>query len=338
MHKAKVVILNWNGRDHLLRFLPSVVATTPGWAGVVVADNGSKDDSLEILAKEFPTVEVIEMELNHGFAGGYNIALSRLDAEYFVLLNSDVKTTSQWLEPLIEALEADPMLYAVAPKVRSCADPGKFEYAGASGGFIDIFGYPFCRGRILSTVERDSGQYDDARYTFWATGACLAARRELFTEVGGFDADFFAHMEEIDLCWRAQLFGYKVGVAPRSVVYHLGGGTLPNDSPRKAYLNYRNSLAMLYKNLRRGNFLIILPLRVLLDVASSLIFLLRGKSLFFKSIYRAHFDFYRWRGRGLRTRRSEIHSRAIARPEGVYFGSIVLRYFLGFKKFGHIIR
>lgn len=336
MPKVKVVILNWNGRGHLLRFLPGVIETTAG-ADIVVADNGSDDDSLDVLRGHFPQVGLITMDRNYGYAGGYNRALAELDADYFILLNSDVETTPGWIEPLVGAMESDPELIAVAPKILSADRRDHFEYAGASGGFIDIFGYPFCRGRILSAIEKDEGQYDDARRTFWASGACLACRRELFTEAGGFDGDFFAHMEEIDLCWRAQLFGYKIGVVPGSVVYHLGGGTLPNNSPFKIYLNYRNSLAMLYKNLPRGKFVVILPFRILLDGASSLVFLLQGKWKFFKKIYAAHRDFYRWRGRGLRQKRTEIQARASSKPEGVYFGSIVFRYFFWRKKFGGIL-
>lgn len=337
MPKIKIVILNWNGRDFLLRFLPGVIDTAPAYADVVVADNGSEDDSVHVLEANFPQVQVIRLDRNYGYSGGYNRALAQLEADYFILLNSDVETPAGWCEPLIEAMEADRGLIAVAPKILSYADKSMFEYAGASGGFIDMFGYPFCRGRILSTVERDGGQYDSARYAFWASGACLACRRELFTDVGGFDDDFFAHMEEIDLCWRAQLFGHKVGVVPQSVVYHVGGGTLPNDSPFKIYLNYRNSMAMLYKNLPRGRFAVILPFRAALDMASSFVFLLQGKTDFFKKIYAAHRDVRRWRKTGLREKRASVQARATAKPEGVYFGSIILRYFLWSKKFNSLL-
>lgn len=336
MRKTKVVILNWNGKSHLREFLPFVIATTPPGIGIVVADNGSEDGSVAMLRQDFPAVEIIELDKNYGYAEGYNLALARLDADYFILLNSDVKTTPCWTEPLLAALDADPRLMAVAPKLRSYSTPEYFEYAGASGGFIDVLGYPFCRGRILSTIEKDERQYDTARGVFWASGACMACRRELFTEVGGFDAGFFAHMEEIDLCWRAQLFGYRIGVEPASEVYHLGGGTLPNNSPFKIYLNHRNSLSMLYKNLPRSNFWFIFPFRLVLDAASAFVYLLQGRPDFFKKVWRAHRDFFA-RRKSLRPARREIQSRRVASPHGVYFGSIVFRYFFWRKRFGGLL-
>lgn len=337
MANVKVVILNWNGMEHLKRFLPSVIATTPDNIEIVVADNGSDDGSPEMLAELFPAVEVIRLDNNYGFAKGYNLALGPLDSDYFILLNSDVETTPDWCGPLVAALDSDPDLIAVSPKIRSYGRKEYFEYAGAAGGFIDIFGYPFCRGRILSKVEKDNGQYDDARHIFWASGACMACRKELFTEMGGFDGDFFAHMEEIDLCWRAQSRGYKIGIEPRSVVFHLGGGTLPNNSPRKIYLNYRNSLAMLYKNLPRRRFLPVFTVRIIFDFLSSAVYLLKGQPDFFKSVYKAHADFYRWRNNGLREKRAKILSSATTKPEWMYRGSIVVRYFFGKRTFGNLL-
>ncbi len=337
MAGVKVVILNWNGMEHLKKFLPSVIAATPDDIGIVVADNGSDDGSPGMLAESFPTVEVIRLDNNYGFAKGYNLALAGLEADCFILLNSDVETTTGWCEPLVAALEANHELIAVSPKIRSYRQKEYFEYAGAAGGFIDIFGYPFCRGRILSKVEKDDGQYDEARHVFWASGACMACRKELFTEIGGFDEDFFAHMEEIDLCWRAQSHGYKIGVEPRSVVFHLGGGTLPNHSPRKIYLNYRNSLAMLYKNLPVRRFIPVFAVRVIFDFLSSTVYLLKGQYGFFKSVYRAHRDFYRWRKNGLSQKRAKILSSATTKPEGVYRGSVVLRYFFGKRTFGNLL-
>ena len=246
MSTVKIVILNWNGAEHLRRFLPSVVAAADG-AGVVVADNGSTDDSLRLLREEFPGVEVVTMDANYGFAGGYDRALEHIEADYYVLLNSDVETPAGWLAPLIAELERHPDVAAVAPRLRSLCEPEKFEYAGAAGGYIDFLGYPFCRGRILKCTERDEGQYDDARDVFWVTGAAFCCRADVFRALGGFDADFFAHMEEIDLCWRMQLAGYRVRIVPGSTVYHLGGGTLQTDSPSKVFYNHRNNLAMLYK-------------------------------------------------------------------------------------------
>lgn len=325
--KTAVVILNWNGRDHLRTFLPSIVATVPQDVIVVVADNGSMDDSTAMLESEFPSVRILQLKKNYGFAKGYNLALSKIDADYYILLNSDVKTSKGWVEPLIELLDNDTQLMAVSPKVLSYRDPEKFEYAGAAGGFIDKYGYPFCRGRILNTIETDRGQYDSQRDVFWATGACMACRKELFTDIGGFDDDFFAHMEEIDLCWRAQLYGYAVAVEPRSVVYHLGGGTLPNNSPRKIFLNYRNSLFMLYKNLpARGKGRIIL-MRKILDGVSALVYLFSGKFSFFTAVAKAHFDYYK-NHKKFRAKRKQIQMRATTYPKYIYPKSILIRYFL----------
>ncbi|MDE5622442.1 MAG: glycosyltransferase family 2 protein, partial [Alistipes sp.] len=245
MPSAKIVILNWNGADHLRRFLPSVVAAAPAGVGVVVADNGSTDCSVELLEREFPTVGIIRLDANYGFAGGYDRALEQVEADYFVLLNSDVETPAGWLEPILETLERHPDIAAAAPKLLSVDDRSRFEYAGASGGYIDYLGYPFCRGRILRCTEVDAGQYDDARDVFWVSGAAFCCRADVFRMLGGFDADFFAHMEEIDLCWRMQLAGYRVRIVPESRVYHLGGGTLTAASPRKVFFNHRNTLAML---------------------------------------------------------------------------------------------
>ncbi len=336
MSVTKVVILNWNGKTHLQEFLPDVIRTVPSDVGVVVADNGSDDDSLVFLERTFPQVEVVRLDRNYGFAEGYNLALKRIRADYYILLNSDVRPEAGWCEPLIAALDSDLKLMAVAPKLLSERDRRYFEYAGASGGFIDVLGYPFCRGRILSTIEMDKGQYDSPRYVFWASGACMACKAGLFEKVGGFDGEFFAHMEEIDLCWRAQLFGYRIAVEPRSVVYHLGGGTLPNNSPQKIFLNYRNSLAMLYKNLPRRHFYMVLPFRIMMDGLSALVFLGQGHWDFFCEILRAHRHFLRWRP-SLKWKRADIQSKATHKPVGVYFGSIVFRYFFFRKRFHKIL-
>ncbi len=248
--EIKIVILNWNGRAHLERFLPSVVSHSTG-ASVVVADNGSDDDSAAFLRKHYPQVELLLLDKNYGYAEGYNRALEQVAADCYVLLNSDVEVEEGWLGPLAKLMASNERIAALAPKILSYDRPGYFEYAGASGGFLDAFGYPFCRGRILDTIEQDDGQYDTSRDVFWASGACMMVRADVFRKLGGFDGDFFAHMEEIDFCWRAQLAGYRIMVEPRSRVFHLGGGTLPNNSPRKLYLNYRNNLSMLYKNLSK---------------------------------------------------------------------------------------
>lgn len=337
MSVTKVVILNWNGEAHLSTFLPTVIATTPADVAVVVADNGSTDGSVAMLAREFPQVEVIEFDRNYGFAEGYNRALALIEADYYILLNSDVETTKGWCEPLIEAMESDKTLAAAAPKLRSLIAKDKFEYAGASGGFIDILGYPFCRGRILSTIEEDNGQYDSVCDVFWTSGACFIFRGELFHRIGGFDARFFAHMEEIDLCWRAQLLGYRVAVYPQSVVYHLGGGTLPNNTPRKLFLNFRNNLAMLYKNLPKGEKRVTLLARMALDAGSALVYLLQGRTSFFMSVWDAHMEFYRWRA-DLRKSRKQIQSSATTRVTTIYRGSILLQYILGKRYYSQIFR
>ena len=341
MPVTKVVILNWNGSAHLRTFLPSVIRTTPSDIGIVVADNGSTDDSRNVIRIEFPSVELLELDANYGFAGGYNRALSRIEADYFILLNSDVATTEGWCEPLVAALDNNLSLAAVQPKIRAYTSPDNFEYAGACGGFIDALGYPFCRGRILQCVETDNGQYDISRRCFWASGACMACRSEAFFRTGGFDEDFFAHMEEIDFCWRAQRYGYSIAVEPASVVYHLGGGTLPTSSPRKTYLNYRNNLYMLYKNLPSCRLWYVMPLRMCFDGLSAAVYLLQGRLTLVKQVWRAHMDFYRAL-RSLRIKRRLLHANTspdLCKQifEVVYHGSIVMRYYVGKRKFGNMM-
>ena len=328
--KCKIVILNWNGCHHLQKYLPSVLRSCPEWASVVVADNGSTDSSVETLCRDYPEVELVQLDKNYGFAEGYNRAIAQIsDAEYLVLLNSDIETPEGWLEPLVECLESDSNVGAVAPKLRSWSEPEKFEYAGASGGFIDRLGYPFCRGRIMSTTEQDNGQYDTPRTVFWASGAAFACRTEVFRGMGGFDGDFFAHQEEIDLCWRMWRAGYTVRVEPRSVVYHLGGGTLPNNSPRKIFLNHRNNLWMLYKNLSDGERRWIIPVRLVLDGLSAFVYLCQGRFSFVKAVWRAHREFFASRS-ALRAKRTA----AVATPQGIYRGSILLRVLVGKRTFG----
>ena len=334
--KVKIVILNWNGRAHLERFLPSVVAHS-GEASVVVADNGSNDDSVLFLREHYPQVELLQLDQNYGFAEGYNRALSRIEADCYVLLNSDVEVEEGWLNPLVARLAADEKVAALAPKIISYERKSDFEYAGAAGGFIDCFGYPFCRGRILDTIEKDQGQYDTAREVFWASGACMVVRADLFHKLGGFDGDFFAHMEEIDLCWRMQLAGYRVMVEPRSRVFHLGGGTLPNNSARKLYLNYRNNLSMLFKNLSRRSLLPVLFARMVLDGMSAMVFLLQRRPDFFKVVFRAHMDLYDALNT-LRIKRRVIQQSRIASSSSyIYKGSIILRHALGKRTFDHLM-
>ena len=330
---VKIVILNWNGAEHLRRFLPSVVAAAPAGVGVVVADNGSTDGSLAVLAEEFPTVAVVRLDRNYGFAGGYNRALAQVEADYYLLLNSDVETPRGWLEPILGVLEREPDVAVVSPKLVSWLDRTRFEYAGASGGFIDFLGYPFCRGRILKRVEADEGQYDDARDVFWVSGAAFCCRADVFRALGGFDDDFFAHMEEIDLCWRMQLAGWRVRVVPRSRVWHLGGGTLQNDSPRKLYLNYRNNLAMLFKCASPVQRVAVAVLRPLADAAAALVYLLKGQCAQAGAVACAYRDFLARHGELARQRRAVQQSKR-RRAAHIYHGSIILRYLLGRRVFG----
>lgn len=337
MKRTAVVILNWNGRQHLEQFLPSVVEHTPTAVDVVVADNGSTDDSVEFVRQHYPRVQVIRMEKNYGFAEGYNRALEQIDAEYFVLLNSDVEVTDGWIEPLVATLTNNSAVAAVAPKLRSFGFRTMFEYAGAAGGYIDILGYPFCRGRILSSVEEDHGQYDTAQEVFWASGAAFCCRADVFRMLDGFDADYFAHMEEIDLCWRMQIAGYKIMVEPSSVVYHLGGGTIPNESPQKLYLNYRNNLSMLYKCAPTWQRIMVAVARPVCDMMAVVLYLVRGEREQAKATLRAYRDFLDMHGE-LNRKRVTTRSTCKAESKRIYHGSIVLRYALGKKIFGDMMK
>ena len=327
--KVAVVILNWNGCSFLEKFLHSVVENTPpAIAEVIVADNGSTDNSLDFLKEKFPSVRTICYDKNYGFTGGYNRAIETLEHEYTVLLNSDVETPKGWLEPLYEQMEKSPEVGACMPKIIAHANKKSFEYAGACGGFLDRYGYPFCRGRILATTEEDNGQYSTPIPVFWASGACLLVRTDLYKKLGGFDADFFAHMEEIDFCWRLQHAGYKVMVYPQSRVYHVGGGTLPNNNPHKMYLNFRNSLLMLTKNLPKKVLITTLFVRMLLDGAAGLAFLANGKWSFFTAVLKAHRDFYKMLGKFM-AKRKEVGKYS---PSGFYKKSVVLSYMIKGKK------
>ncbi|WP_304232264.1 glycosyltransferase family 2 protein [Jiulongibacter sediminis] len=289
--KVAVVILNYNGADHLKTFLPSVIQYSKE-AEIWVADNASTDDSIEILTSQFNAVKVLEMTENTGYAGGYNRALSGIQADLLVLLNSDVEVTPNWLLPFIGAFE-DKKLAAAQPKILSYNQKDYFEYAGAAGGFLDKWGYPFCRGRVFDTSEKDLGQYDDELEIAWATGACLVIRSDVFQKLGGFDELFFAHMEEIDLCWRIRNEGYSIKYFPESTVLHLGGGTLNKSNPRKTFLNYRNGLAILFKNLPLAALPYRVFVRLILDGVSGIKLLLDGKPSDFWAVLRAHFAFYR---------------------------------------------
>ena len=296
MNKVAVIILNWNGEKLLREYLPSVIETTDtSIADVIVADTGSTDSSVELLRKEFPQVKVLEFSENYGFAEGYNRAIKETNYPYTVLLNSDVATTEGWINALYDYMEANPNVGACQPKIRAYTNKSHFEYAGAAGGFIDSNGYPYCRGRIFDTVEEDNGQYDEVIPVFWATGAALMVRSQLYLEVGGLDKDFFAHMEEIDLCWRILLTGSEIMAVPQSVVYHLGGGSLPASNPRKTYLNFRNNLLMLHKNLpdaTRGKKLFV---RRLLDTIAWAKFMATFDFKNANAILKAHNDFKKMR-------------------------------------------
>ncbi len=268
--RVAIVILNWNGRELMRRFLPSVVAHCPAWADVIVADNGSTDDSIAMLEREFPQVGLLCLDRNYGFAEGYNRAIARLPHPYCVLLNSDVEVTAGWLEPLIQILDKDQTIAAAQPKIHSWHQRDHFEYAGAAGGFIDYYGYPYCRGRVLDRVEKDEGQYDQPADLFWATGACLVVRTAVYRDVGGLDTRFFAHQEEIDLCWRLRTRGWRIVCRPESVVYHLGGATLSAENPHKTFLNMRNNLLMLYKNLPEKELAGVMRTRYWLDHLAAL--------------------------------------------------------------------
>lgn len=294
MKKVAVVIMNWNGRKLMQMFLPSVVKYTENdTADVIVADNGSTDGSAEWLESEFPSVVRLLFDKNHGFAGGYNLAVEKLDGyKYILLLNSDVEVSANWLAPMLDVMENDTDIAACQPKIKAYADKGRFEYAGAAGGYLDRNGFPFCRGRIFDTVERDEGQYDgEVKQVFWASGAAMLVRRKDYLEAGGLDTEFFAHMEEIDLCWRLNLLGKKVCIVPQSTVYHVGGGTLAAGNPRKTYLNFRNNLFMLYKNLplREGRSIILR--RKLLDGTAAAMFAAKLDFANVGAVWRAHRDF-----------------------------------------------
>jgi len=323
-----VVILNWNGEQWLRTFLPGVVERSRAHARVIVADNGSDDGSIAWLRSTMPEVELIELGSNLGFAGGYNAALRQVDAEYLILLNSDVEVTEGWIPGLKEFLLRDDRMAACQPKVLSHGRRGYFEHAGAAGGFIDRNGYPFCRGRIFEITEKDHGQYDDDREVFWATGACLLIRAEAFRQVDGFDASLFAHMEEIDFCWRAKNQGFKVMYCPDSTIFHIGGGTLPKHNSRKTYLNIRNNITMLYKNLEEERLLKILAARILLDYVAAVKFLFDGGFKDMAAVIKAHFYFWRHLPL-LRKKREKIPHLKVSQ---IYWGNIVIDHYLGRKK------
>ena len=291
MDKIAVVILNWNGIKLLEQFLPSVIQFSQD-ATIYVADNASTDDSVNFVLQNFPTVKIIKNTGNHGFAKGYNDALKEVDAEIYALVNSDIEVTEDWLKPIIETFDSEKNTAIIQPKILDFKNKGYFEYAGAAGGFIDKYGYPFCRGRIFDTIEKDNGQYDDDCEIFWASGACFFIRKKVYDELEGFDESFFAHQEEIDLCWRAQNDGHVIKYNHQSVVYHVGGATLEQGNPKKTYLNFRNSLLMLVKNLPKKGLFFIIFFRMILDGIAGVRFLTQGKFKQTLAILHAHFSFY----------------------------------------------
>jgi GT2 family glycosyltransferase len=332
-----VVILNWNGRKYLEQFLPYLIQTTYKQMEIVVADNGSTDDSVEFLSTQYPQVVNILNKENLGFANGYNKALENVSADYYVLLNSDAEVTPGWLEPMIELLEINKTIGACQPKLLNWNERDSFEYAGGAGGWLDAYGYPFCRGRIFDHCEKDLGQYDEVAPVFWASGAALFIRADLFHQVGGFDGYFFAHQEEIDLCWRIQRAGHSVYACPSSVVYHVGGGTLPKGNARKVFLNFRNNLIMLYKNLPWGQKIWKIPYRILLDSISAWKNVPAGELSYFGAVVKAHLAFVRWIL--LHPWKNLPYSRDTQKLNGLYRGNIVWEHFIkGKKLFSEIVK
>lgn len=329
MKKAAVVILNWNGRKLLEEFLPSVVqySSLPD-VEIVVADNGSTDDSIGFLSNAYPQITRIVLPENYGFADGYNRALEKVETEYFILLNSDVEVTENWLTPMIDYLDENRDVVAVQPKIKAQRSKEYFEYAGASGGFLDKYGYPFCRGRIFMHVEKDSDQYNEPIDILWATGACLVIRSKEFFDAGGFDASFFAHMEEIDLCWRLNCRGKRIVCLPSSTVFHVGAATLKKESPRKTYLNFRNNLIMLYKNLPQERLKRTMSIRLILDYIAAIQFTITGKYANAKEVIRAHKDFYNNRRYYREARKVNLERAVIKIPKTVYSKSILAAYYL----------
>jgi GT2 family glycosyltransferase len=335
-----IVILNFNGKKHLETFLPSVINTSYSNAKIIIADNGSTDDSLSFLAAHYPSITCLQRNTNEGFAGGYNWALSLVNSDYYVLLNSDVKVQPGWLEPMVSLLDSNTSIAACQPKILSYSNPTSFEYAGAAGGWIDALGYPFSRGRVFDVCEMDKGQYNNASPIFWATGASLFIRSKCYKEMGGLDESFFAHQEEIDLCWRLHNAGYSIMSCPESVVYHVGGGTLPRGG-RKVFLNFRNNLLMLGKNLPFSELLWKIPIRFCLDAISAWKGVLQGDFSFFYAIVKAHMSVMAiWTRQLLKnnTKGGAIPKKPMKTIPGVYNGSIIWQYFIKKQtKFSEII-
>ena len=329
-----VVILNWNGKKMLERFLPSVTAHTQGDAEVIIADNGSTDDSLDFVRAQYPGLRIIGLDKNYGFAGGYNRALQQVKADYYVLLNDDVEVTPGWIEPVVAQMQQHPDTAICQPKLLMYDQRDTFEYAGGAGGFLDKYGYPFCRGRMFTSLEQDNGQYNTPGEIFWASGAAMFVRADVWHQLGGLDDDFFAHMEEIDFCWRAKNAGYRVEYCPQSTVFHVGGGTLPKSNPRKTYLNFRNNMALLYKNLPKRRLAWVMCSRIVLDYVAGLKFLMERKPKEFSAVVDAHKAFYKWLPQ-LKKKRQGLKQQS--RVSGMYQGLLLIDYYLlGKKKYSDL--
>lgn len=338
--RTAVVILNWNGEKFLNQFLPVLLRNTqlPG-VDIYVADNASTDNSLSLIEEQFPTVKTLLLDKNYGFAGGYNKALAQINADYFVLLNSDVEVTENWLQPLLNYMNENADVAACQPKIKSFYNRDYFEHAGASGGFIDYLGFPFCRGRVVGTAEMDRGQYDTVIDVFWATGACLLIRSELYNQVGGLDDEFFAHMEEIDLCWRLRSRGFRIVCIPQSTVFHVGGGTLQVEHPHKTYLNFRNNLLMLYKNLPQKSLSNIMRWRMLFDYAAAFQLFVTGKPKNAKSVFKARRDFKKMLPGFVDKRIENLSSATRTDFPEMLRKSIVIEYYLkGNKTYSKLIK
>lgn len=332
MKKIAIVILNWNGAHMMRTYLPTVIKNSPE-AEVIIADNASSDDSLKMLASDFPEIRTIVLDKNYGFAEGYNKAFKQVEAEFYLLLNSDVDVPEGWLAPLLDFMESHPEAAACQPKLRAIKDRDSFEYAGAAGGFIDKYGYPFCRGRIFETVEKDHGQYDRNMEILWATGACMMVRSKDYWDAGGLDGRFFAHNEEIDLCWRIRLLGRKIYCVTDSVAFHLGGGTLPKGNPRKTFLNFRNNLTMLYKNLPDSELHHVMRIRFFLDWLAAFQMLILGRSLGdFKAVIQGRREFNRWKHDFDNDRKHIQVTRKVNRIPEIFEKSLLWQYYAKGKK------
>jgi GT2 family glycosyltransferase len=327
MSRTAIVILNYNGERLLAQFLPSVIAHASG-AEVIIADNASTDGSVSWVKRNHPQVRLISLDQNYGFCGGYNRALRDVNADYYLLLNSDIEVTPGWLDPLVQLLDTRADVASVQPKILSFHQRNKFEHAGAGGGFIDSLGYPFCRGRIFDQVETDNGQYNDVRPVFWSSGACMLIRAKSFHQFNGFDEDYFAHMEEIDLCWKLHRDNQRIMYCGDSVIYHVGAGTLAYGSPRKVYLNFRNGLFMLFKHLSTGQLILRMPVRALLDGLAALRFLMKGEWSNSSAVVRAHVEFFYNLGREIGKRRAIQTAYPTYSREGIKSGSIVFDYYV----------